>query len=81
MQVMDDAARRSLQSDVVLFTSSKGKGQFFTAEQLYAALGAGTGATACTLEEFRGVLKGMAAQHLLQRWRPNPAEGDVFSAP
>lgn len=70
-----------LQSDLILFTSTKGKGQFFTAEQLYQELGVAGRSPSMTLEEFRAFLEGMATRNLLRRWKVDPTggKGEVFT--
>ena len=71
-----------LRSNVIVFLSTKGKGQFFTVEQLYEVLGVSTRSPALTLDGFRAFLEDMAQRNLIRRWRANPmgGKGDVFTA-
>jgi len=69
-----------LRSDIILFMSTKGKGQFFFAEQLSQELGVAARPPSLTLDELRAFLEGSARLNLLRRWKTNPigGEGEVF---
>ncbi len=78
---MADDARRALESDVILFTSTRGKGQFYTSEQLYHELGVASRSPPVAPPEFDALLRVMADRKLLKRWRPSPVQHEVFSSP
>ena len=64
-----------LQSGAILLTSTKGKGQFFSPEQLYRELGVTARNPPLTVDEFRAFLEDMAHRDLLRRWEVDPTAG------
>ena len=80
---MDEAAQTSLRSDVNLYLGTRGRGQWFTAEQLYAALGLASRSTTVSLEEFHAFLRDLANRKVIHRWRSeqDAARGEMFGIP
>ena len=66
---------RVLQSDVILFTSTKGKGPFFSPEQLYRELGVAARSPSMSPAEFQAFLEDMARRNLLRRGKVDPMSG------
>jgi hypothetical protein len=80
---VDESEQSSLRSDVTLFLSTKGKGQWFTSDQLYDAMGMRSRVPSMPPVEFTAFLEGMAARKILKRWRaePNSVRGEMFGVP
>jgi hypothetical protein len=78
---MNETGVDALQSAVILFLGTKGKGQFFTADQLYQGLAVAARSPPRTLDEFKVLLREMAARRLLRLWKANPtgAQAEVFT--
>lgn len=78
---LTNGGQPGLQSDVILFISTKGKGQFFTAELLYKELGVAGRSPPMSLEKFASFLEGMSSRNLLRRWKVDPmgGKGEVFT--
>lgn len=72
-----------LRSDVILYMTTRGRGQFLTPEQVYRDLGIGSRTPPMSVAEFRVFIEEMAKRNLLRRWKTSPMGGtsEVFSVP
>lgn len=70
-----------LQSEVILFLGTKGKGGSFTPDELYKVLGVPSRSPPLTFEEFRAFLQSMAERKLLRRWKLGVAgdQGEAYT--
>lgn len=69
---MEQAA---LRSDITLFLNTRGQGQWFTADQLYAAMGLGTRRVPLSPADFAAFLKELWAHKVVRRWRSEGTAG------
>jgi hypothetical protein len=66
---MDEAVVDAVRSDVNLYLGTRGRGQWFTASQLYEALGIARRTPPVPPEEFAALLHELARRKVVQRWR------------
>jgi len=76
-----NAEDTALQSAVILFLGTKGKGQFFTADELYQNLVVTGRSPPMTRDAFKILLREMATHKLLGLWKTSPTgtQAEVFT--
>lgn len=75
---MDEELQHALRTDLDLYLGTRGRGQWFTAEQLYDALGVGRRPGTVTREEFHLLLRQLAERKAIGHWRAAGGSSEMF---
>ena len=78
---IDEAFQISLRSDVNLYLATRGRGQWFTAAQLYDALGLAQRSGGPAPGEFGAFLEELANHKVVHRWRSPASSAPMFGLP